>query len=703
MGVQMVREAVVKTGDMVEGRYRIIKTLGAGGMGTVFLAEHALIKRRVAMKILHQDLATDAHVVERFMNEARAAGTLGHPNIVESTDMGFTHDHVPYIVFEYLEGSLLTDEIYRVGGLPVRRAVWIATQIASALEAAHRASIVHRDLKSDNIFLTDKDDALDHVKVLDFGVSRFLEAEERQRNMVVGTPEFMAPEQITDPGHVDKRADIYALGVILYEMLTARRPFSVDDDPQLLMHHIVHKAPPPLLRNEVPHGLSAIILDKLLAKDRDARYQTMGDVMAALEQFITRGDGTPMPRRRSAPIIPIPSTAGAFEDQQETSARLPKPVPMRHTPYPETLDTPIAMGQVSLPMPPALKRTYALYGIAGAGVVMGVLGLIVGLRGGNEPAPAPAPVVVTAPAAATTPMPAAPEKIEVSLDANVPNARVVFRRRVHDTPAKMEINSTDVVELVEVSAAGYKTTRYWLTFDRPTFLSAHLVKGTGSVEATEEETLAALGEVIMVSGKAPPVVAAAAVPSTPLPAAAVPAAAIAKTVERPAPVADPAPVTPVVKPRKIGRAAADAEPEAMPEPAKPADPAPVVEQPKQDEPKAEPVKTEPVAEAPKEEPKVEEIVRPSIDRAVVSSVIAAHRPEVLKCFAEGKKKNAAMKGTLNLQLQVNAAGSVSRVQVQSTLNNPLVAACVVKAANTWKFPARKGGEIATVAYPFTIN
>ena len=154
----------------------MIKVLDEGAMGTVFLAEHALIKRKVAMKILHPDLATDEHVVERFMNEARAAGTLGHPNIVESTDMGFTKDHVPYIVYEYLEGTLLTDEIYRVGGLPVRRAVWIATQIASALDAAHRAGIVHRDLKSDNIFLTDKDDALDHVKVLDFGVSRFLEA-----------------------------------------------------------------------------------------------------------------------------------------------------------------------------------------------------------------------------------------------------------------------------------------------------------------------------------------------------------------------------------------------------------------------------------------------------------------------------------------------------------------------------------------------
>src|SRR6478609_1008760 len=221
MAGKSTREAVVKTGDLVEGRYRIIKTLGEGGMGTVFLAEHALIKRKVAVKILHADLAADATVVERFMNEARAAGTLGHPNIVESTDMGFTHDRVPYIVYEYLEGTLLTDEIYRVGGLPVRRAVRIADQIASALSAAHNANIIHRDLKSDNIFLTDKDEALDHVKVLDFGVSRFLELEEAQRNMIVGTPEFMAPEQITSPETVDKRADIYALGVILYEMLTA--------------------------------------------------------------------------------------------------------------------------------------------------------------------------------------------------------------------------------------------------------------------------------------------------------------------------------------------------------------------------------------------------------------------------------------------------------------------------------------------------
>src|SRR5690242_14544939 len=173
-----VREAIVKPGEIVEGRYRILRLLGEGGMGSVFLAEHALIKRRVAIKILHPELAADADVIERFMNEARAAGTLGHPNIVESTDMGFTRDEVPYIVFEYLEGSLLVDEIYRSKGLRVPRAIRIAYQIASALQAAHNAYIVHRDLKSENIFLTFREDTSgDHVKVLDFGVSRFQEAE----------------------------------------------------------------------------------------------------------------------------------------------------------------------------------------------------------------------------------------------------------------------------------------------------------------------------------------------------------------------------------------------------------------------------------------------------------------------------------------------------------------------------------------------
>ncbi len=754
MGQTPNREAVVKTGDMVEGRYRIIKTLGAGGMGTVFLAEHALIKRKVAIKILHQDLATNADVIERFMNEARAAGTLGHPNIVESTDMGFTHEHVPYIVYEYLEGTLLTDEVYRVGGLPVRRAVRIAEQITSALHAAHNAGIVHRDLKSDNIFLTDKENALDHVKVLDFGVARFLEAplaaDTRQRNMIMGTPEFMSPEQITAPDSVDKRADVYALGVILYEMLTARRPFSNDEDPRQLMHRIVNDEPPPLMRPEVPHALQTIIVERMLAKDPNERFQSMQDVSAALEQFMTRGDGTPLPRRSQRVPVVAQAQTSEFDDKPETSFRLPKakpasnsvntpmPVTMRNTPWPvDTLDgtTPAALGQVSLPAAPPARRPYALYGIAGVGIAMGVVGLLFGLKGGDsKPVAQVQPQTETQPQlpAASVPEPAKPEKIEVKLDADVANARVVFRRRVANAPVDMEINASDVVELVEVSAPGYKTTRYWLTFDRATFLKAHLVKGTGNVEATEEETLVALGEVIMVRDQQPAVAAAAPAPApvvTPTKTETVAAAvepARVKTVETHAPKAE----TNVAKStRKVGRGTDEPAEKAETKTETPT----VVA--KNDEPKTE-IKTEtktdtktdtktaqaptpakiettptPTAPTPVVEAKPAVAVqapeaapaRPAIDKATVSSVISTHRPEVLKCFAEGKKKNSSMKGTISLRLQVEPTGKVNRVQVQSTLNAPLVAACVVKAANGWSFPKRPGGEVATVEYPFTIN
>ena len=304
--------------EIIEGRYRIIRKLADGGMGTVFLAEHVLIKRRVALKVLHSELAADGAMVQRFMNEAAAAGMLGHPNIVESTDMGFTGAGVPYIVFEYLEGSLLTEEVYRLRGLPIRRALQIASQIASALEAAHHAQIAHLDLKSDNVFLTRRDDAsdhaLDHVKVLDFGISRFMAAdvENTQRGILMGTPEFMAPEQITMPDLVDGRADIYALGVLLYEMLTARRPY-VNDDPRVLLHRIVHEPPPPLGRR-VPASLEHLLFDQMLTKSRDQRIQTMREVKLILDEiaFTVRPElpeASPAAFEEPNPAIEVPIVA----------------------------------------------------------------------------------------------------------------------------------------------------------------------------------------------------------------------------------------------------------------------------------------------------------------------------------------------------------------------------------------------------------
>jgi len=320
--VEAVPGDPVQVGEIIEGRYRIIKPIAQGGMGSVFLAEHWLIKRKVALKILHREYAADADMIRRFMNEALAAGTLGHPNIVESTDMGFTKEDQPYIVFEYVEGRTLADEIDREGSLPVKRAVAIARQIASALGAAHAASIVHRDLKSDNVLVTGGADGTDRVKVLDFGISRFLTARENTQvgAGLVGTPEFMAPEQITTPDTVDKRADIYALGVVLYEMLAGRVPFFIGDGSaparrrrslnveitHALFHRIISEAPPALDRADAPDGLASLVTEKLLAKDPAARCQSMGEVIAALDELANRIQSprpAALPRRTTEPAL----------------------------------------------------------------------------------------------------------------------------------------------------------------------------------------------------------------------------------------------------------------------------------------------------------------------------------------------------------------------------------------------------------------
>jgi serine/threonine protein kinase len=218
-------------GTVLQERYRIVRKLGEGGMGRVYEGEHILIKRRVAIKCLHAQYATDAEVVARFHREALAATSIGNEHIVEVTDMGRFPDGAVYMVLEFLEGRDLGDEIDANGPLAVGRAVRITRQICDALSAAHGKGIIHRDLKPENVYLIRRGRDSDFVKVLDFGISKFRDGTDGAKTgtgVMIGTPHTMAPEQIEGLKDIDHRLDIYAIGVILYMALIGAPPFQAE-------------------------------------------------------------------------------------------------------------------------------------------------------------------------------------------------------------------------------------------------------------------------------------------------------------------------------------------------------------------------------------------------------------------------------------------------------------------------------------------
>ncbi|MCC7540318.1 MAG: serine/threonine protein kinase [Deltaproteobacteria bacterium] len=276
-------------GKVLEDRYRVVRTIGIGSMGVVYEVEHLKIGRRLALKRLHPQFADDPVVVGRFHTEARAAGAIGHKNIVEATDMGVLPDGSPFVVFELLEGRDVGSEMRDSGMLPVARAVDIAVQCCRALLAAHEKGIVHRDLKPDNIFLVRDPERPDFVKILDFGISKVLEAARAigrspttGEGVAVGTPYYMSPEQMRGYADVDQRADVWALGVVLFEMLTGDLPFDAPNLNQLALKVI--EAPVPDLRSirpTIPDGLDAVI-GRALEKDRAKRFQSMSELLDAL-------------------------------------------------------------------------------------------------------------------------------------------------------------------------------------------------------------------------------------------------------------------------------------------------------------------------------------------------------------------------------------------------------------------------------------
>lgn len=289
-GGQAVEVKRLGVGDQV-GPFKLTKFLGQGGMASVYEASHVKLERTLAIKVLNYELIDRADVVERFFKEAQAVNRIRHENIVEIADFVEADEHPPYMVMEHLGGEPLSKFIKENAPVPPAKAVKIAMQIASALAAVHDVGIVHRDLKPDNIFLTEGVDGSLKVKLLDFGIAKFMAPEEggmTRPGELFGTPEYMSPEQVRG-GQVDHRIDVYALGVILYEMLCGRQPFQASDLRDLLFKQIGEQAQPPstwiggLKAKPIPKTLEDVVM-ACLVKEAEARVQDMHQLQTLLKR-----------------------------------------------------------------------------------------------------------------------------------------------------------------------------------------------------------------------------------------------------------------------------------------------------------------------------------------------------------------------------------------------------------------------------------
>lgn len=302
-------------GSLISERYRVHELIGQGGMGSVYRGEQVHLRKQVAIKVLQPSAQNLPQIVARFEREAVAGAHIQHPNVVSATDFGQLADRSYFLILEYVEGPPLR-EVITSAPLPARRALHIARQIASALEAVHAKGIVHRDVKPQNVLLA----AHDQVKLIDFGLSKVnlqLLSNERREAVrqgqeltavgeVLGTPRYLAPEAVRGMDAVDARSDLYALGIILYEMLSGRSPFDVSDGPASFRKRLIHDAPP--LSQRAPGvairpDVEAIVM-RLIQRDPTQRYPTATDLIAAIDEVIAAIDGAPRQLERTAPMDP---------------------------------------------------------------------------------------------------------------------------------------------------------------------------------------------------------------------------------------------------------------------------------------------------------------------------------------------------------------------------------------------------------------
>ena len=354
-------------GALLGDRYRIISLLGVGGMGAVYRAHHTTLKREVAVKVLLPDFGGKDEFVRRFEREAESASRLAHPNIIAVTDFGRTPEGLLFLVMEYLVGQSLTAAI-RLGPLVPLRALAITRQILLGLGHAHAAGIVHRDLKPDNIMLVERDGQADVVKILDFGIAKITDAQPgsgrealTQAGVIFGTPEYLSPEQALG-AVVDARADLYAAGVILFEMLTGRRPFESEDKVRIISMHLSHAVPKLFEANpaiSVPLPIEQVVM-QALEKEREHRFSSASAFLSALE------DAEKVDISESIPQARDPRAGG------------PQAVDPR-------ADGPRATGRWGAGLGAGLRSRWAVAGLAAIGLVIAAIVFFLGGRPGPRP------------------------------------------------------------------------------------------------------------------------------------------------------------------------------------------------------------------------------------------------------------------------------------------------------------------------------
>jgi len=297
------------TGQLLSGRYKILERVGAGAMGSVYRAEHTLMKKIVAIKVLHAEQNERNEIITRFQRAAQAAAHIDHPNVCTATDFGEAADGSFFLVMEYLEGRTLKELITAEGRLDANHAVTLMIQVVSALQRAHGLGVVHRDLKPENIFLTRRGFDDEFVKIVDFGIARVqLEGDDSvqltQAGKVYGTPQYLSPEQAVGE-EIDARSDLYAVGVVLFEMLTGQPPFTGSSVVQLIGKHVTQKPPsfasiaPDL---EVDEGLQAVVF-KLLEKQPRDRFQNATELLEAFFELGYSGPSGVL--NSSSNIVPV--------------------------------------------------------------------------------------------------------------------------------------------------------------------------------------------------------------------------------------------------------------------------------------------------------------------------------------------------------------------------------------------------------------